>query len=578
MRIMTRGASPATIALAAALGVGLAGAHSAAAQSQQGFDHGPSLTLLSPAPHSSFQGTRPIEIDALYEGTTDNKIVSLSLYIDGTQAQSQTLSSPETKGMVSFLVDASLLSSGHHFVVVRATAADAEVRSVRGAFLYESGDAPTAASTGGDPYALDWPSSPGVAPQIRLISPAPNTRVQGTVNVQVDANDADGKPPYVSIFVDGEMKQLVNYRPFEFSWDTSNLSNGWHTIAVVEAFDDASVTVAHINPIRVYVNNPGGQTDIRTDLRDGISSVRPALSAPFIAPRSSLHKVQTVRPMARRPLGTAAMALPALPVMHPQAGHHALIAEMNPRWDRQTLLPALSDPIVPNNSDTHSKPKFAHARRAKPFSAPWVAGMPTSKQSHAFSAPTLLAERNVQDEPMFSPLLSLPELAAMPPRIAVTVPQPHHAATRLRMLSPALPVHARATVRPHTALGSVSLLRAVGEQQVRFNNTNVELERPLVAQHNILFSPLRRIFEQGGGTLAWNSHAGVVTARTATRDIQLTIGQTQATVNNHPFQMNGAPFINAGRTMVPLSFVGVAMDANVQYDPATGHLKITSRH
>jgi hypothetical protein len=30
--------------------------------------------------------------------------------------------------------------------------------------------------------------------------------------------------------------------------------------------------------------------------------------------------------------------------------------------------------------------------------------------------------------------------------------------------------------------------------------------------------------------------------------------------------------------MVPLSFVGVAMDANVQYDPATGHLKITSRH
>ena len=30
--------------------------------------------------------------------------------------------------------------------------------------------------------------------------------------------------------------------------------------------------------------------------------------------------------------------------------------------------------------------------------------------------------------------------------------------------------------------------------------------------------------------------------------------------------------------MIPLSFLPAAMDVNVQYDPATGHLRITSKN
>ena len=57
----------------------------------------------------------------------------------------------------------------------------------------------------------------------------------------------------------------------------------------------------------------------------------------------------------------------------------------------------------------------------------------------------------------------------------------------------------------------------------------------------------------------------------------LTIGKRQALVNAKTVVLDGKPYLLTGRTMVPLSFVSMALDADVQYDAATGHLLITSR-
>ena len=139
MKISVCGFSSRVIALAAALGLSLAGLHRAqAAPTPVVADDGPSLTLLSPTPRASFSGVKPIEISAFYQSNANNGIVGLELYIDGVKAQAKPLDVPESKGIVSFLVDASLLTPGPHRVVVRATAADAEVRSAKGAFLYAS--------------------------------------------------------------------------------------------------------------------------------------------------------------------------------------------------------------------------------------------------------------------------------------------------------------------------------------------------------------------------------------------------------------------------------------------------------
>jgi len=103
------------------------------------------------------------------------------------------------------------------------------------------------------------------------------------------------------------------------------------------------------------------------------------------------------------------------------------------------------------------------------------------------------------------------------------------------------------------------------------------MDRPLTAQDSVLFGPLRQIFEQGGGTLTWQARTGTVHAKSATRDITLTIGRNRAVVNAQAVALDGKPYLLMGRTMVPVSFISAAMDADVQFDAATGHLLIVSR-
>jgi hypothetical protein len=110
-----------------------------------------------------------------------------------------------------------------------------------------------------------------------------------------------------------------------------------------------------------------------------------------------------------------------------------------------------------------------------------------------------------------------------------------------------------------------------------FDHATVTMDRPLIAQNKVLFGPLRQIFEQGGGTLTWQPRTGTVRAKSATKDIVLTLGDTQAQVNAKQVTLDGKPYLLMGRTMVPVSFFAAALDANVQFDAATGHLLVTSR-
>jgi hypothetical protein len=42
--------------------------------------------------------------------------------------------------------------------------------------------------------------------------------------------------------------------------------------------------------------------------------------------------------------------------------------------------------------------------------------------------------------------------------------------------------------------------------------------------------------------------------------------------------METAPYIDRGRTIVPLSFIDDALNVNVDYDKETGHVLITSKN
>lgn len=565
MKSSVYGFSAQAVALAAMLGLGLSGPHRAAAAPPAPInqsDSAPTVTILSPAARASFSGVKPVEISAFYQGSSTNQIVSIELYVDGAKAAQKVLDAPEEKGVVSFLVDSSALTAGRHQIVIRASAADAEVVSAASSFVFDT-PAPMQSAIA----SPSMTSSEG-APTLKIDNPAIDGQVQGKVTLRMQASDPSGKPPYVSLFIDHAFKTLRNYAPYEFTWDTTQYANGYHTI---EAFGyNDSQAVGHASPLRVYVNNPGGRTERRTDLLDA-----PKSSANAKAAHRTTKAIKPIL-LARRPTGaTLAISSPKAT----QAKRDAKIARA-PRFSFNELtltgMPGLSDPFTAkvarpkSNVPTRGFKPMLHAIHAPNAIMASSAISNVNKVHHLLIAKTPTPRVSFSTKFLTSPtpptILEFAQPLAAKPlvhTIKVNMPVKHHAQ------------HV-AAIHPIHAPQSVNWIRAAGERSIMFNSTKLPLERPLTARGSVMFGPLRQIFQEDGGSLMWQARTGTVIANTSDKIIKLTIGQKTAMVNHTPTALAAAPYINAGRTMVPLSFVQTALDATVQYDPANGHLLITS--
>ena len=618
MKLCLKDLTGAATMLAAALGLSCFGPHRAYAAPGGITAPGESeldVKVLSPDPHTPLVGLKPVDISAFYQGTPGNQIVAVELYLDGRKVAARTLDVPETRGVVSFLVDASQITPGAHRVVVRVTAADQEVKSVRSVFQFGE-PAPDSPANGSLPGLA--PDAPGVgagpAPRLRLFDPSENGQVQGTVTIKVRATDPSGKNPYVSLFIDKKFETLRNYAPYEFEWDTTAYPNGYHTIEV-SGYNESSPGSSESKSLRLYINNPGGETSIRRDLMDG---VKPAKTR---APRTSAPRKSVGRPLPlRRPdLLTAderradkdnAQRVASVMPRHIQSTRevvqHLVRGAGSLRFGPIDAATELSAPFaaetpaapVLNESAPHiAPPRIARTLRAgghKPMPAAVAAAAPDVDPNTAALADLTRSARRVSgkiarlqrmaglrlpDSDLASPFLAAPRAQPLPAVTVVKIAayQARIQATERITHSAIKPVMRMHPLRVHLPTGLGNLLRSVGQTSIVFNHTTVRIDRPLAASGGVLFGPLRQIFEQGGGTLTWESRTGIVRAKSATKDIQLTIGKNKAVINAKAVSLDGKPYLLMGRTMVPLSFVTAAMDADVQYDAATGHLLITSR-
>ena len=91
-------------------------------------------------------------------------------------------------------------------------------------------------------------------------------------------------------------------------------------------------------------------------------------------------------------------------------------------------------------------------------------------------------------------------------------------------------------------------------------------------------TPFRFLFEKQGGKLEWDGKNHRVTARNATHQVTLNIGDDKAMVNEREVMMDLAAFLVSGRTMVPLRFFENALQASVEWEPATGRLFVAMAH
>lgn len=90
-------------------------------------------------------------------------------------------------------------------------------------------------------------------------------------------------------------------------------------------------------------------------------------------------------------------------------------------------------------------------------------------------------------------------------------------------------------------------------------------------------TPFRHLLEKAGAKVKWEGLSKTVNATGAGKDIRLQIGDSNAKLNSLDVKLELAPYIDRGRTIVPLSFVREALNVDVQFDKASGHVLITSK-
>jgi hypothetical protein len=101
-------------------------------------------------------------------------------------------------------------------------------------------------------------------PTTSITAPANGATVSGTVNVTASASDNVGVVK-VEFYIDGALKSTVTTAPYTFSWNTTTVANGSHTI-VSKAYDAANnvgtsatvtVTVSNTTGAQQLLGNPG---------------------------------------------------------------------------------------------------------------------------------------------------------------------------------------------------------------------------------------------------------------------------------------------------------------------------------
>jgi hypothetical protein len=169
----------------------------------------PSVTITSPSNGSTVSGTVSIQVSA-----TDNvAVASVSLTVDGANIGTSTTVP------YAFTWNA---TSGSHTIV--ATAKDA------------AGNTSSNTIT----VSQNVVSADVTAPTVSITSPASGSSVSGTVNVAVTASDNVGVKS-VSLSVDGTVISTLSAAPYNFSWNSTNVADGNHSLTA-KAIDAAGNT------------------------------------------------------------------------------------------------------------------------------------------------------------------------------------------------------------------------------------------------------------------------------------------------------------------------------------------------
>jgi len=126
-----------------------------------------------------------------------------------------------------------------------------------------------------------------------------------------------------------------------------------------------------------------------------------------------------------------------------------------------------------------------------------------------------------------------------------------------------------------TALVGLQRMQANAPWRVLINDVPLLMDVSPIVQQGRTLVPMRAIFEALGATVQWDEATSTVTASRREAVVVLVIGSRIAWVNGPSHQLDVAPVIAGGRTLVPLRFVAEALGAEVGWD---GAMTVTVKH
>jgi hypothetical protein len=522
-------------ALALATGTGLVlGAGSQQALADPTSTVASSGLQVSIVPPNSLTSDTSATLDINYRGGT---IRSVELYVDNTKVFRKSVKFSITHGDFNLKIDNSLLTEGDHDLMVVAVDADGSTASssIR---VHVAG-----------------PEVDGIA---QFAYPRRNAMVQNVVPVELKL-DPNIKAPYVAFLLDNDFLAIRNYAPYVYNWDSTKIPDGPHTIGV-EVYDSSTEQLLKKMTVQVIVKNVGGFTTIQPTIptisaNTHVSGVRSIIGAAISEPVSRFAEENGI--LNRTSIQPASGY--SLRSVEPQITSLFVKPETRPSSILPTFEPTPSFAAEP--APSVSVNVAPHATRPSPAES-FVPVMPALMAEPVISAaPTLDVGR-----------ISRVHVRPMRAGNIAARPQPRFEAEHT--VKPILVAQYLAPTSNYIRSHVASLIKTF---DIAFNNARIAFDVQPRVEKGMPLAPFRAIFEHTGGSVQWFGKSQTVRAISANRQIEFKIGQDTATVNNHVIKLAYRPYVEHGRTIVPISFVRDAMNVKVTYDARLGHLNINDK-
>lgn len=173
----------------------------------------PTVSLTAPAAGATISGTASVTANA-----SDNiGVARVEFFVDGASRGTDTTSP------YAISLNTTTLSNGSHSITARAYDA--------------AGNNTTSAARSVTVSNATTPPPDTTAPSVSISNPAAGATVSGSIEISATATDNVGVTR-VEFFVDGTLRNTDSSAPFSFSFATSSLTNGTHSVTA-KAYDAA---------------------------------------------------------------------------------------------------------------------------------------------------------------------------------------------------------------------------------------------------------------------------------------------------------------------------------------------------